>query len=174
MGHENEEMGDNEAAEMNRVMGFGTFGRPSKPEPAKVEKTKPLTSAAAVASRNQHKTARKFDIEEIMKEHYERIEEKAVTFVKSNSDDGDDDNADDDDDEIVAPNQKANISKTQIKDSENDTDDDEMIGPPLPPGFQPDQDSKDDEKNEDDDADYDSDDGRFLNIILMRNLIMIL
>lgn len=128
-----------EDKEIASVMGFGTFGRPPKPEP-----NQPKPSTVRIGS--SQKSAKQFDVEELMKEHKSKWTEEKV------------ENCDD--------SQDSNLESIE----EEDENDDDMIGPPLPPGFslqnQQSSGSKeaspvDDDDDDDEDYSDDNDDGKY-------------
>ncbi|KAH9521646.1 WD repeat-containing protein 70 [Dermatophagoides farinae] len=181
----NDDNGDND--EMMKVMGFGTFG-PKKP--TKIVKTethhKSTIKSNVTGDDNddeinktkqpqvmQTKTARKFDIEEMMGKFYEKLrtdgkEHDSSTVRTTNSSDDDDDNDDDDSDNNKCSS-KPQISTNDDDDNDDDDDDedDDFIGPPLPPGFNQEEDNSvkikdNNDGDDDDDGQYDlNDDNRY-------------
>ena len=111
-------------SEVSQVMGFSTFGRSKK------------------SSKNETKSAKKFDIETLMAERPVVDKWKSIAQTSQSNDDKSK-NDSNDSQPIVSPNDKTsetsdkNNEKSE-KDSEVNKDsesDDDLIGPPLPPGF---------------------------------------
>ena len=97
-------------SQMQQIMGFGTFGRIEKPK----ADNKPPMNQLHKTSTNElgMKAARKFDVEELMRQH---LENTATNMKSESSDKGE--------------------SATEESDDSDEDDEDDMIGPPLPPGF---------------------------------------
>src|SRR5689334_21383363 len=129
-----------ENPEVSQVMGFSSFGRTKN------------------KSKNETKNAKKFDIEKLMAERPNA--NKWKSFGQSNDSNEDKNNSDsnDSDQKIIS---KPESSETKDNDKEeaekqseegNDSEsDDDLIGPPLPPGFGLQSESK--EKDDDRDSD---------------------
>lgn len=143
---------DQEDKEIANVMGFGMFGRPPKEESKHVK-----PSTMKVNNIQSKKTARKFDVQEIMKEHQVKWSSALKESSEENSEDED----------------SRHDVETKNQSEVEDEEDDDLIGPPLPPGFHVDlsdgissgETSKTtktnyDDDDDDNDADYnDEDDG---------------
>ncbi|CAG2181691.1 unnamed protein product, partial [Oppiella nova] len=133
---------DPEDKHMSEVMGFSTFGR-----------TKSST-------KNESKSAQKFDIEKLLAERPNA--NKWKTFGQSSGDIDDKNDSTNSSETKEAPNKDVHKSddksdnksteKQTIVANEDDSDSDsDLIGPPLPPGFQLESETKEDTEERSDD-----------------------
>lgn len=164
--------------EIAKVMGFGTFGRPDKPEknkpPAKKQtgpkSAKEMYRSAAAAAAAVKKSARRFDVEEMMRQR-EAIAKVTPLPEEPEKEEDSEDDSEEEEEESSASKAPQPQPQEKAKEEEEEEDDD-MIGPPLPPGFNVDEEEPAstkivkfadekldnvDQDSDDNDEDYDND-----------------
>lgn len=131
---------DDDAKEMNLVMGFSTFGHQKTGNEEDVQNAG--TSAGSSAGTDLSKPkSRTFDIDTLVKESIATA--RSSSTLKTSASD------------LTIPDA---ASGAELRNSSDEESDDEVVGPPLPLGFQESMDETSKEKDGDEDSEFSDDD----------------